>query len=106
MRKPMALLATTALAAAAAVPAFAATKTVKVDDNLFSPRPVTVKKGTTVKWTWVGSAPHNVNAVKGPSRFSSSTKRSGTYRKTLKRKGTYRIVCTIHAGMSMKLTVR
>jgi plastocyanin len=106
MRKPIALLAATALAAAAAVPAFAATKTVKVDDNFFSPKPVSVKKGSTVKWSWVGSAPHNVTAVKGPVKFSSSTKRSGTFRKTMKRKGTYRIVCTIHSGMSMKLVVR
>ena len=105
MRKPIALLATAGLAAAA-VPAFAATKTVKVDDNFFSPRPVSVKKGTTVKWVWVGDAPHNVKAVKGPRRFGSSIKTSGSYSKTLRTRGTYRIVCTIHSGMTMKLTVR
>ena len=105
MRKPIALLATAGLAAAA-VPAVAATRTVKVDDDFFSPKTLSVKKGTTVKWTWVGDAPHNVRAVKGPQRFGSSIKSSGTYRKTLRRKGTYRIVCTIHSGMTMKLTVR
>ena len=105
MRKPIALLTAAGLAAAA-VPATAATRTVKVDDNFFSPKTLSVKKGTTVKWTWVGEAPHNVRAVKGPQRFGSAIKRSGTYRRTLKRRGTYRIVCTIHSGMTMKLTVR
>ncbi len=105
MRKPIALLATAGLAVAA-VPARAPTKTVNVGDDFFSPRPVSVKKGTTVKWKWVGDAPHNVKVVKGPRKFSSSTKRSGTYSKTMKTRGTYRIVCTIHSGMAMKLTVR
>ena len=106
MRKPIALLATAGLAVAA-VPAFAATKTVKVDDDFFSPRPVSVKKGDTVTWKWVGDAPHNVKVVKGPVKFSSgSPQRSGTYTRKLRKRGTYRIVCTIHSGMSMKLVVR
>ena len=105
MRKPIALLATAGLAVAA-VPALAATKTIKVDDNVFTPRPVTVKKGTKVTWKWVGEAPHNVKVVKGPQKFSSPFKRSGTYSRTLKKRGTYSIVCTIHSGMSMKLKVR
>ena len=105
MRKPIALLATAGLAAAA-VPAAAATKTVKVDDNFFTPRPISVKKGSTVTWKWVGDAPHDVKVVKGPVKFASPTKRSGTYSKKLRRRGTYTIVCTIHSGMSMKLRVR
>ena len=106
MRKPLALMAVAGVAAAAAVPAFAGTKTVKVGDNFFSPKPVTVSKGSTVTWKWVGDAPHNVKAVQGPARFSSAIKRSGTYSKKLRKRGTYRIVCSIHPGMSMKLTVR
>ena len=107
MLKPrsLALLATAGLAVAA-VPAYAATKTVEVDDNRFSPSSVTVKKGTVVKWRWVGDAPHNVVVVKGPRKFSSSLKRSGTYRRKLRRKGTYRIVCTIHPGMDMRVRFR
>ena len=105
MRKPIALLATAGLAVAA-VPAFAATKTINVDDNFFSPRPVSVKKGTTVRWKWVGGAPHNVKVVKGPQKFTSPLKRSGTYSRTLRKRGTYSIVCTIHSGMSMRLKVR
>ena len=105
MRKPIALLATAGLAAAA-VPAFAATRTVNVDDNFFSPSKLSVKKGTTVKWRWTGDAPHNVRVVKGPVKFGSSIKSSGSYRKTMRRRGTYRLVCTIHSGMDMTLRVR
>jgi plastocyanin len=83
------------------------TKTVKVKDNVFSPTSITVKRGTKVKWVWKGSAPHNVTVTKGPVRFSSKTKTSGSFSKTLKRKGTYKIVCTIHApGMKMTIHVK
>lgn len=104
--------ATTALAAAVAVPAIAATKTVKVGDNYFvrsSGVPtVTVKSGDTVKWKWAGDAPHNVTVTRGPARFSSPTKTSGTFSKKVTKKGLYTIVCTIHGGadQSMKLRVR
>jgi plastocyanin len=108
MRKPIllaALAATTGLAATTAIPALAATKTIAVKDNLFSPKSVTVKKGTTVKWVWKGKAPHNVTVKTGPVKFHSPLKTSGSYSRKLTKRGTYRIVCTIHDGMSMKLKV-
>jgi plastocyanin len=84
---------------ATAIPAFAATKTVAVKDNFFSPKTLTVKKGTTVKFVWRGRAPHN---VKGAG-FSSKIQASGTYSKRATRSGT--IVCTLHRGMTMRLKV-
>jgi plastocyanin len=96
-----AALATGALA----IPAFAATKTVTVKDNVFGPKSITVHKGTTVKWVWKGKAPHNVKVTKGPQKFASSIKTSGTFSKKLSKAGTYTIVCTIHAP-SMKMTVK
>ncbi len=57
---------------------------------------VTVKKGTTVTWRWSGKELHNVAVTKGPVKFRSSYKDSGTYSKRLTRTGTYTIVCTIH----------
>lgn len=110
------LLATSiALAVAAltaAIPALAATRTVKVGDNWFvrsSGVPtVTVKRGDTVRWRWVGDAPHNVTVRRGPVKFKSRTQSSGSYSKRLTRKGTYRIICTIHGAgdQSMVLRVR
>ena len=107
MRKKLAVPAVAAVAVAAAVtvPSPAAT-TVRVDDDVFRPRDVSVRSGTTVTWRWVGDNPHNVTVTRGPVKFRSSTKRSGTYSKRMRRGGRYRIVCTVHPGMAMTLRVR
>ena len=110
MRKPLALLAAAGATAALAVPALAATKTVRVDDDFFvragSTPTVTVNKGDTVKWVWRGDVVHNVVVEKGPVKFSSRTQKTGTYSRVMKRRGLYSIVCTIHPGMTMKLRVK
>ena len=109
MKKVLALVLVVALAGVAgavAIPAFAATNTVKIGDNFFKPKRLTIKRGTTVRWKWTGSAPHNVTVTKGPKKFHSPTKTSGTFKATPHTKGTYHIVCTIHAGMTMTLKVR
>ena len=99
-----------ATAAVFAIPALAATKTVKVGDNFFvrssNNATVSVRRGTTVVWKWTGSAPHNVTVTSGPKKFHSRTQTKGTFKATPHTKGTYRIVCTIHAGMKMTLKVR
>jgi plastocyanin len=93
------------IAGAFAVPALAATKSVQVKDNKFVAKSITVKKGTTVKWLWKGEAPHDVSVTKGPVKFKSSIKTSGSFSKKLTKKGTYSIVCTIHAP-DMKMTIK
>ena len=113
MRKPAAALLATALAAAVAVPTANAgsTRTVRLGDDWFvrddgSTR-VTVDRGTRVRWRWTGRDLHNVVVRRGPVRFQSPLKRSGSYRKTVRRRGTYRIVCSIHQpDMRMTLRVR
>ena len=110
MRKTLVVM--TALFAVIATTALAATKTVKVGDNWFvrsSGVPtVTVKKGDTVRWSFVGDNSHNVVVTKGPVKFRSPIKSSGTYRKVMKRRGTYTIICSIHgkSDQSMKLVVK
>ena len=110
MRKLIVALLIAAASAVLAVPALAATRTVKIGDDYYvrkgSVPTVTVKKGTKVTWHWSGKDMHNVSVTKGPVKFRSSFKSSGTYSKTVKRAGTYTIVCTIHQpGMKMKLRV-
>jgi plastocyanin len=104
------LLAAVLAALLAAGPALSARKTVEVDDNYFvrqgSPPTVTVKRNDKVVWEWEGSNPHDVTVTKGPVRFHSRTKTSGTYAKKLTRRGTYRIVCTIHRLQGMKMTLK
>ena len=96
---------------AAAAPAAAATRNVKIGDNYFvragSPPTVSVTKGTTVRWNWRGTRPHNVLVRRGPVSFQSAVKRSGSFSRKMRRKGTYKIVCSIHApDMAMTLRVK
>lgn len=111
MRKVLllALLAGSIGTLAVAVPALSKTKAVEVDDDYFvhegKPSTVTVHKGDKVKWEWEGSNPHNVTVRKGPVKFHSNDKSSGTYTKKLRKLGTYKIVCTIHAP-DMRMTLK
>ena len=51
---------------------------------------------------------HNVKVSKGPVKFGSGSKTSGSYTKKVTAKGTYTIVCTVHtaADQKMKLVVK
>ena len=80
-------------------------KTVKVADNHYGPKSLTVGRGTKVTWKWIGVLKHNVVVRTGPSAFSSKTQVRGTYTHTFTKKGTYKLVCTIHASQ-MKMTVK
>jgi len=110
------LIASVLVAAAGLTAAFSAGATsavrVKVGDNYFVKRSgvptVTVSKGAKVTWRWTGHSLHNVHVTKGPVKFASSSKTSGTFSKRLRKRGTYTIICTIHGGsdQKMKLVVR
>jgi plastocyanin len=103
------LLAGVLTAMLAAGPALSKRKTVEVDDDYFvregSPPTVKVQRGDTVVWEWEGSNPHNVTVTKGPVKFKSKDKSSGTFRKKVTRRGTYKIVCTIHRP-DMRMTLK
>ena len=88
-----------ALPAAASGPdaGASATKRVTVGDDFFRQRSVTIDSGDTVRWRWVGRNSHNVTVRRGPRKFNSGTKSSGSYSKRLRRRGTYRYLCTVHA---------
>jgi plastocyanin len=101
-------LATMLVVVSQVLPSAAASRSVKIKDDFFSPTRLTVGKGTTVRWKWVGVDEHNVTLIKGPSgvrHTHSATKSSGTYAKTLRKAGTYKFECTVH-GFTMKVVVR
>ena len=106
MRKLVSLFVVAALTAALALSAvaFGATKKVGVKGLAFVPKSITIKRGTTVKWSWKGSIPHNV-VGKG---FKSKTTANGSVKHKFTKKGTYTVICTLHkaAGMTMKVKVR
>jgi plastocyanin len=109
MRKLLVAALVVALSAVAASQAFAASKSVKVGDDYYvrkgSAPTVTVKRGTKVTWRWRGSDLHNVSVTKGPVKFRSKLKDSGSFSRTINTVGTYKIHCTIHQP-DMRMTLR
>jgi plastocyanin len=107
MRKliPVAVVATIGVSLAT-IPAFAATKTISVRDNSFSPKSTTVKRNTVIRFTWRGSNPHNVISTSARKIKPIATRTSGSVSRKLTKKGTYRMLCSIHEGMTLKITVK
>lgn len=112
------LLAAVALVAAlalAAVPAsaerdranVAATKSITVGDNFFSPTSRSIKRNDSIRFSWNGTSKrHNVTVRSGPVKFKSKTRRgSYSYTRKFGTKGTYRLYCTLHPD-SMKATAK
>lgn len=103
MRKTLIALSLVALAAAGTASiALGATRTVTARGVAWSPKTLIVKKGTTVRWTWKGSLPHN---VRGPGVRTATSKRGSASRR-FTRKGSFTYVCTIHKRAGMKMTVK
>jgi plastocyanin len=105
----LALVAAVALAAVA-VPAFAATKTVRVGPQIsFGPKSLSIKSGDTVRFRWTGSLPHDVVITKGPgihrTKKISGIRTRGTVSKVFRTKGTYSILCLVHRP-TMKMTIK
>jgi plastocyanin len=96
-------------ALALALPApHAASHGVAVRDNAFSPGRVTIRKGSSVTWSWRGRHRHNVFIYSGPSGrpHGCSTRRRGRCTLRFRRRGRYRYVCTLHGSMAGVIRVR
>jgi plastocyanin len=105
----IAIVAVAALTALGGTAGAAPKTTITLGDNFFSPSSKTVRRGTKVRFKWVGRNRHNVTKASGPGGgFASRTTRSRgvNFAKKFKRGGTYSLVCTIHAGMGMTLRVK
>jgi plastocyanin len=77
------------------------TTTVKLKGVQFSPRSVTIKKGSRVKFLWAGGT-HN---LVGPT-VKVGARSSGSRIVTFKKKGTFTYVCQLHANMTTTVKVR
>ncbi len=87
-----------------ATPTPAPVTTVQIADNSFTPKELTIKAGTVVRWEWSGSNPHSV--LLGGVDSGQHTG-SGTYEKVFKDVGvTFSYQCGVHgAAMSGKIIV-
>ena len=78
---------------------------VEVIDNDFTPRTLTVNRGSTVTWKFNADLPHNVTDDRGA--FASETLGKGDeFHRTFETAGVFYFYCTIHHGMQGTLTVR
>ncbi|HET8890893.1 MAG TPA: cupredoxin family copper-binding protein [Candidatus Angelobacter sp.] len=78
---------------------------VKIDNFVFSPNPLTVPVGSTIRWTNQDDIPHNV--VSDDKTFKSKaldTDETFTY--TFTKPGTYTYFCSIHPKMTGKVIVQ
>lgn len=105
------LLALCAICTAAAGGQVAASqasgRTVTLRDIAFAPKSLTISRGTTVTFRWRDEATaHNVVST-GAKRFSPiGIRETGSRSRKFTKAGTYRYVCTLHPGMSGRITVR
>jgi plastocyanin len=110
----LALVAALALAgvAGAVVTKKPVHKSVKVGDNYYSPKKLTVPVNSTITWKWLSgnSETHDVylsKRPKGVKRFHSDPAASDySFKRKLTRKGSYTLICTFHEDMTQKITVR
>jgi LPXTG-motif cell wall-anchored protein len=90
----------------------AASKTVSIGDNFYSPASVTISVGDTVTWTNNGAAPHTATADNGsfdsspgcPANVDACLQPGDTYSHTFSAAGTFGYFCKVH-GQSMSGTV-
>jgi plastocyanin len=88
---------------AAAAPRAVRTIDVTIVNFLYSPDPVTIDPGDTIRWTNLDSAPHSSVSIQ--PGFATLTLAQGQSTTTLfARSGTFAYVCGIH-GASMRGTI-
>jgi plastocyanin len=77
----------------------------KIDNFIFSPNPITVAAGTTIRWTNRDDIPHNV--VSDDKSFKSKVLDTDeTFAYTFAKPGTYTYFCSIHPKMTGKVVVQ
>lgn len=107
--------ASTLLAASAAVVALGAvgglpaadgavkkSATVRVSDFQYSPASVSIRRGGTVTWRFVGGS-HNVVGKRWGSR---KLRTGGKWKHQFRRKGNFSYLCTVHPWMKGSVKVR
>ena len=83
-----------------------ATSTV-VADFAYGAERISLARGTTFTWRFLGAFQHDVTVVGGPVGFSAPWTQRGTFRYRFRKAGTYRLFCSLHpAKMVQQITVR
>jgi hypothetical protein len=68
---------------------------------------VSLRRGATFRWRFLGRERHDVTLANGPVGFASQTRASGSFSFRFTRPGTYRLFCSLHpTQMTQVVTVR
>jgi plastocyanin len=81
------------------------TDSVTISNFSFAPAEITVKKGTTVKWTNQDSVAHTVTADSGSGPNSELLEQGESYNFTFDTAGTFAYHCKPHPNMKAKVIV-
>ena len=84
----------------------AATLTVDIGDNNFTPASLTINAGDTVTWTNKGRNPHDVTSDNGSFTSPRRMMNGATFSFTFNTPGTYNYSCTIHSGQNGTIIVQ
>jgi plastocyanin len=77
---------------------------VRIVDNRFRPRSITIPRGTSVRWVNRGNNPHTTTSNSGI--WDSGTLTSGErFTRRFGRRGTFRYHCEIHPTMTGRVIV-
>ena len=76
---------------------------VRIIDNAFRPQNLTVARGDVVRWVNRGTRTHTTTSNTG--LWNESLSPGDTFRRRFRQAGTFRYHCTIHSGMTARITV-
>jgi plastocyanin len=68
---------------------------------------VSIRRGSTFRWTFAGPSRHDVTLASGPVGFASPSRSHGTFSFRFTRPGVYKLFCSLHpTQMTQIITVR
>jgi plastocyanin len=97
-------LTAVAVPAVADEPSGVTRERVRIVDNRFRPRNITIERGTRVRWVNRGSNPHTSTSNRG-IWDSGTLSPDERFTRRFGRRGTFRYHCEIHPSMTGTITV-
>jgi plastocyanin len=78
-----------------------------VGDFRYGAERISLKRGTTFTWRFMGAFQHDVTVIGGPEGFSAPWMQTGTFTHRFRKPGMYRLFCSLHPSkMVQQITVR
>jgi plastocyanin len=78
-----------------------------VGDYRFGRQRVSIRRGQTFEWRFLGAERHDVTLANGPEGFASPSQRGGRFSFRFRRPGTYNLYCSLHpTRMTQRVIVR